>query len=218
MSTIVVFGAAGRGGTRIAREAAARGHTIVAVVRDPDAVNSPPPYPIQYHRGDATSDHDVTQFAAAADAVVLAVGGGIDNPAPQAARAAVRGLSAIPPSKRPRLVHLGGGGSLLTASGTRIVDEPDFPPAYRSSSLAQAEALDYYRALPVTAAITWTFVSPPPVHFEPGRRHGVYRTARDHPVLGTNGRAEITYEDLAMAMVDEIEQPRFLNTRFTVGY
>jgi len=37
-------------------------------------------------------------------------------------------------------------------------------------------------------------------------------------VNGPDGQARISYEDLAVAIVDEIEQPKFLNTRFTAGY
>jgi len=33
-----------------------------------------------------------------------------------------------------------------------------------------------------------------------------------------NGEAGLSYEDMAVAVVDEIERPEFLNTRFTVGY
>jgi uncharacterized protein len=66
--------------------------------------------------------------------------------------------------------------------------------------------------------VTWTYVSPPPVHFAPGRRTGTYRTGLDQPVTGADGEARLSYEDMAVAIVDEIEQPKFLNTRFTAGY
>jgi uncharacterized protein len=34
----------------------------------------------------------------------------------------------------------------------------------------------------------------------------------------TNGRSWISFEDYAIALVDEIEQPRHSRRRFTVGY
>jgi putative NADH-flavin reductase len=37
-------------------------------------------------------------------------------------------------------------------------------------------------------------------------------------VVGDDGEARISYEDYAVALVDEIENPRHLNRRFTVGY
>ena len=61
-------------------------------------------------------------------------------------------------------------------------------------------------------------MSPPPLEFHPGERTGHYRTGTDHPVTDAQGRSVLTYEDLAVAIVDEIENPRFGNTRFTVAY
>ena len=64
----------------------------------------------------------------------------------------------------------------------------------------------------------WTYVSPPPLEFHPGERTGHYRTGTDHPVTDAQGRSVLTYEDLAVAIVDEIENPRFRNARFTAAY
>jgi len=91
-----------------------------------------------------------------------------------------------------------------------------FPEEYRPNAIGQIRALDAYLALDDT--VTWTYLSPPPVHFAPGRRTGHYRTGLDHPVVGADDEARISYEDYAVAMVDEIESPRHLNRRFTVGY
>lgn len=62
------------------------------------------------------------------------------------------------------------------------------------------------------------YLSPPPVHFAPGERTGTYRTGLDHPVTGHDGQARISYEDYAVALVDEIDHPQHLDRRFTVGY
>ncbi|MFF8375647.1 NAD(P)-dependent oxidoreductase [Streptomyces sp. NPDC015661] len=66
--------------------------------------------------------------------------------------------------------------------------------------------------------MTWTYLSPPPVHFAPGERTGRYRTGLDRPVVGDDGQARISDEDYAAALVDEIDNPRHLKRRFTVGY
>ena len=64
----------------------------------------------------------------------------------------------------------------------------------------------------------WTYMSPPPGNFAPGERRGTYRTGRDHPVVDVTGGFGISYEDYALALLDEIENRSFLNMRFTVGY
>ena len=104
---------------------------------------------------------------------------------------------------------------MTTPEGTRFLDQAWFPAAYYESASGQAEALAYYRA---SAGATWTFVSPPPLHFYVGERTGHYRTGLDQPVTGPDGEARLSYEDLAVAIVDEIERPQFRNTRFTAGY
>ena len=87
---------------------------------------------------------------------------------------------------------------------------------FKPYAVGQIRALDAYLAL--DDGVTWTYLSPPPVHFAPGERTGHYRTGLDRPVVGDDGQARISYEDYASALVDEIETPRHLNRRFTVGY
>lgn len=116
----------------------------------------------------------------------------------------------------PRILHMGGGAGLLTEQGVRFFDAPGFPEEFKPYAIGQIRALDAYLAL--DDGVTWTYLSPPPVHFAPGERTGHYRTGLDRPVLGDDGQARISYEDYAVALVDEIENPRHLNRRFTVGY
>ena len=104
---------------------------------------------------------------------------------------------------------------MLNAEGVRLVDTPDFPNHLRDEVLGQAAALDFYRT---SRGVTWTYMSPPPGSFSPGERLGHYRTGTEWPVVDENGVAKISYEDYAMAIIDEIESPSFLNARFTVGY
>ena len=66
--------------------------------------------------------------------------------------------------------------------------------------------------------MSWTYVSPPPLEFHPGERTGHYRTGTDHPVTDDQGRSVLSYEDFAVAVVDEIENARFCDTRFTAAY
>ncbi|MEV4545124.1 NAD(P)-dependent oxidoreductase [Micromonospora echinaurantiaca] len=213
MSSIVVFGAGGTAGSRVTAEAVNRGHRVVAAVRRPEAT-SYLPAGVHVVTGDATSEQSVLELAPDADAMVLAIGGGEHGLWLAAARNLVTTLRGMPDA--PRIIHLGGGSTLLTPRGTRYLDEPDFPEEYRPSALGQAEALDYYRSS--ADGVRWTYVSPPPLEFHPGERTGHYRTGGDQPVTDDQGRSVLSYEDLAVAIVDEIEQPRHENTRFTAAY
>lgn len=212
MGNIVVFGAGGTLGSRVCAEAVGRGHQVTAAVRRPEAVTYLPPE-VTVALADATSPRSVRNLAPLADALVVAIGGPGRTLWRDAAGTLVSTLRGMPAA--PRIIHLGGGATLLTPDGTRLLDAPDFPEQYRDPALGQADALDYYRS---SSGVTWTYVSPPPLEFHPGERTGHYRTGADQPVTDERGRSVLSYEDFAVAVVDEIEQPRHLDTRFTAAY
>jgi len=58
---------------------------------------------------------------------------------------------------------------------------------------------------------TWTIVSPAPV-LAPGERTGHYETSDDH-MIGVS----VSSQDLAVAIIDELENPRHSNKRFVVS-
>src|SRR5947209_4223135 len=64
------------------------------------------------------------------------------------------------------------------------------------------------------SAIAWTFFSPSE-HIAPGRRTGKYRLGTDHLLTNDEGESFISMEDYAVALLDEIERPRFIRQRFT---
>jgi uncharacterized protein len=213
MSKVVVFGAAGQFGRRIIAEAVARGHEVTAAVRHPETA---PAFGdgVAVVTGDVTSAESVGALAKDADVLVTAAGNhgrAIYTTIAETLVGAVVGL----PQPAPRIIHLGGGATLTTPDGTRFLDLPSFPAEYFDVASGQADALDIYRA---SSDVTWTYVSPPPIHFHVGERTGHYRTGLDQPVAGEDGQARLSYEDLAVAVVDEIERPQFQNTRFTAGY
>ncbi|MGY4745643.1 NAD(P)-dependent oxidoreductase [Streptomyces sp. ATMOS53] len=214
MSRIVVFGAAGKAGSRVVAEAAARGHEVTAVARDITRLGELPEG-VRPVAGDVTDTETVATLAEEADALVLTVGGPDARLYTEAVATAAAAVRALGP-KGPRIMHMGGGASLLNEDGVRYFDSPHFPEEYKPYAIGQIQALDAYQAL--GDDVTWTYLSPPPVHFAPGERTGHYRTDLDHPVVGDDGQARISYEDYAAALLDEIDTPRHLNRRFTVGY
>ncbi|WP_216587964.1 NAD(P)-dependent oxidoreductase [Streptomyces brasiliscabiei] len=214
MSRIVVFGSAGKAGSRVVAEAAARGHEVTAVARDIARLGELPEG-VRAVAGDVTDTETVASLAEGADTLVLTVGGPDARLYTEAVATTAAAVRTVGP-KGPRIVHMGGGASLLNEDGVRFFDAPGFPQEYKPYAIGQIQALDAYHAL--GDDVTWTYLSPPPVHFAPGERTGHYRTGLDQPVVGADGQARISYEDYATALLDEIETPRHLNRRFTVGY
>jgi putative NADH-flavin reductase len=50
-----------------------------------------------------------------------------------------------------------------------------------------------------------------------GERTGKYQSALDIVLKNSRGESFISYADYAVAMLDEIENPQYINTMFTVA-
>ncbi len=155
---------------------------------------------------DAAVDHDV---------VVSAYGPRAGDPSlvVKAAHALVEGLTRVEPI---RLIDVNGAGSLEVAPGAQLVDAPNFPAEWKGIALAHRDALDVFRKAGF-AGFDWTVVSPPAL-IQPGTKTGHYRTATEQLIKDAKGDSAISAEDFAVAILDEIEKPKFKQQRFTVGY
>lgn len=213
---IVLFGATGQVGSRIAREALSRGHEVVGVVRDPSRATSPDER-VRLVRGDATDPAEVARLARGADAVVSAVSPrpGTTGEAPRLAEVARALIAGVHEAGVKRLVVVGGASTLEVAPGVQLLDTPDFPEIYRAEAEEGREALQLYRA--EGAGLDWTFLSPAIV-IQPGERTGRYRTTGETMLFDDAGQSTISYEDYAVALVDELENPRHAGERFGVAY
>jgi putative NADH-flavin reductase len=226
---IGVLGATGVIGRAVVGEAVRRGHRVTAFGRDPGRFPAEPG-PVAWRTADllAAGVRGAADAVAGLDAVVNAIspGGAIDDQIahadvlPRTARVLLAALESHP---RTRLVVVGGGGSLETGPGTRLIDHPDFdavltdelgvPSEYRRVVAAHAEVLDLCRL----SDRDWTYVSPSAGRIPPGERTGRYRVGGNQVLAPSDSGRELSAEDLAAAVVDEIEEPRHLQRRFTVA-
>lgn len=216
MTNIAVFGANGTIGSAIVREALDRGHTVTAVVRDRAKVTERHAN-LTVTTGDVLDAQSVAAAAKGHDVVVSAVGGG-DGPGhiatiKPAAVALTEGLRTLG-EQAPRLITVGGAGSLRTPGGNQVWDAPGLPDFLLQIMHAHGDALDYYRTV---TDVDWTNISPAAM-IEPGTRTGSYRTALEDLVTDDEGNSTISVEDYAVALLDEIEQPSHRRQRFAVGY
>lgn len=215
---IVLYGATGKAGSRILTELLGRGHEVVAVVRDPDKLA--PNDGLTVQQGDLSSAEAIAEAVGGAQAVVSAYGPPEDKTdqllgVTKRQIAAVQQVSqqASSPEHAPRLIVVGGAGSLEVAPGMTLESVKDFPPAFRPIAQAHEKALELLRA----SSIDWTYLSPA-AFFEPGQRTGKFRLGQDELLTAPDGKSSISMEDYAIALVDELEQPQHRRQRFTVGY
>lgn len=113
----------------------------------------------------------------------------------------------------PRLLVVGGAGSLNVAPGKQLIDTPEFPENWKGTAEGARQALALLRE---ESELNWTMLSPSAL-IEPGRRTGKFRIGDDDLLIGENGASRISVEDFAFAMIDEIERPAHPRRRFTVG-
>jgi putative NADH-flavin reductase len=209
-------------------EALDRGHHVTAFTRSPTRIPAEPGA-VRWAVTDPRDPARLTTDLAGLDVLVNAINAGNDLPEtianadafPATARALLTAMEELP---RLRLVVVGGAGSLEVAPGTRVVDLEGFaeslptslgvPVEYVHVVRAHVEALNLYRL----SDRNWTYVSPSAGLVQPGKRTGRFRIGGDQLLVREDGTSDISADDLAVAVLDEMEQPRFVQRRFTVGY
>lgn len=201
---IALIGATGNAGSRILAELAQRGHQVTAIVRHPGKV--PLLEGVTAKECDVNRGVDLVPMLRDHDVVISSLHF-LDGHADKLVDA-VRGASV------PRYVVVGGAGSLDNGRGVKLIDAGGVPEPYKAESRAGCIFLDLLRQ---TSDLDWAFISPS-AEFVAGKRTGIFRLGADTALRDANGRSWISYEDYAVALVDEIEQSRHSRRRFTVGY
>jgi putative NADH-flavin reductase len=231
---IGIIGATGNIGQRVVREAFGRGHRVTGFTRDPAkleeadaniswkaidvldadsvrrAIGGLDVLISLYQPGNASKDFGASVARAIADPSVYVT----------AAKAL---LSALEDHPRTRLIVVGGAGSLEIRPGVTSADSPEelrrglellgLPGDYEAAVRGHRDALNVYR----TSNRLWTYLSPAGSIYA-GERTGRFRLGRDRLLVDANGRSRISFEDAAVALIDEAELPRHIQRRFTIGY
>lgn len=212
MATIVVFGGTGYTGGNIVREAASRGHQVIAVSR------SEPAEPIE----------GVTYVTGAAEAVAPRVIPGADAVvASLSPRGDMEGrlvdiyreLARLSAEAGARYIQIGGFSSLRPAPGAPRFAEGEVPEQFRQEALEG----DATRAMLVEEApgdLDWLFVSPAGSYgaWAPGERTATYRVGDEVAQFDEDGESAISGADFAHAVVDEIDAPAHHRTHVGIAY
>jgi putative NADH-flavin reductase len=214
---IALVGPTGFVGSAVLQELLARGHTVIALSRDPGRLAGRPG--VVARRADAQDAAQVADAVRGAHAVVSAFNPGWD--VPDLYDRFLAGHRAIVQGTRDagvgRLLVVGGAGSLHVAPGVQLVDTPGFEQAVPPNVVPGARAArDALTELREERALDWTFVSPPAL-LAPGERTGRYRVGGEALPMDGDRPAGISVADLAVAIVDELERPAHPRARFSVA-
>ena len=211
---IALIGATGYVGAALLEEALNRGHQVTALVRHPEKL--PQHANLSAQRADV---HDVASLAEQLrghDAVLSAFNPGWGQADIRAQF--IAGSQAIVAATKAagirRLLVVGGAGSLYVAPGQQLLDTPDFPAEYKEGAEGARQVLNLLRD---EQELEWTFLSPAAL-LQPGPRTGQFRLGGDDLLLSDGQPGRISVADLAVALLDETEQPQHLRQRFTLAY
>lgn len=211
---VTIIGANGHIGSRLVQEALDRGHEVTAIVRDLAKMQQQHNH-LSVVQGDALHTESFLNAVVRQDVLISAYSAGFHPDSDQSTFSTVANnlIDVVKRANIPRLLIVGGAGSLEVAPGIKLVDMSQFPDVARPHARAQAEALEIFRA----SDIDWTYLSPSAM-IQPTTRTGQYRTGTDQILVDVEGQSHISTEDYAVALIDEMEHPHFSRQRFTVGY
>jgi len=216
MKKIALIGASGLVGSAILKESLQRGHMVTAIVRNPDKIKLEDPN-LLIKKGDVLSEQSVPELISGADVVISAYNPGWTNPniAEETTRAYNSIIGGVKKAKIPRLLIVGGAGSLYVAPEKRLMDTGVIPQSFMPAIEALADV--FYDLQKQEKEIDWAFFSPAG-NIAPGERTGKFRLGKDNLIVDPKGESNISVEDYAVAMLNEVEAPEHHRERFTIGY
>jgi putative NADH-flavin reductase len=219
---ILVYGATGKIGSHVVTEALDRGHLVKAVSRDPSRIQLKHAN-LAAVKGDLLDPESIASLVSGQDVVIISVRGIIGkSKTPESAlqRIAVEKVVNVLREigeDAPRLIHVGGAGSLEVAPGVLYADK--IPRAFVPKKLeleiaGQVLVLEYLRTV---TDVGWSYATPAK-NFTNGERTGTFRIGGDQLLEDSRGKSRISRADFAVALVDEAEKAAHVQQRFSVAY
>ena len=217
MKKVAVIGATGFVGTQVVKELANRGYFVNALARNTSKIEESEN--IKAVTVDVYNTSELSEILKGNDAVISAFNPGWTNPNifEDFLKGAESIEKAVEESGVKRFITVGGAGSLYIAENLQLIDTPEFPAEIKPGAEA---ARQYLEIIKKNENLDWTFFSPAIEMHQgtAGVRKGTYRTALENPVFDENGRSVLSVEDVAVALVDELENGKFVKQRFTAAY
>lgn len=201
---MAIIGATGNIGSKIVSEALERGHAVTGIARHGDKLKK--------EKGltalscDLSNEKRLADGIRGQDAVIVSVRHDLCD--------VKHVYNACRQAGVKRVLIVGGAASLEVSPGVMLIDTPGFPDEIKVQATPAVEALKHIRGI---KDLDWTFISPS-IMIVPGERTGKFRIAGDELLKDEKGDSRISQEDFAVALIDEVEKPKFIRKRFTVGY
>ncbi|ABS41387.1 NAD(P)-dependent oxidoreductase [Clostridium botulinum] len=209
---IALIGSTGNAGKVILKEALSRGHEVIAIARDVSKIKDTNEN-LTVMQGDILKLDTLEDKLEEVDVLVSAFGPKVGKE--DTLIEATNNLITLAKKLNvKRLVVMGGAGSLKVQGDVELVNTEGFPEDWKPIALAHSKSLDIYRN---EKEVNWAYLSPAAL-ISSGVRTGEYSVGDEYLVVDEKGESKISFEDFAVAMIDEIENPKHIRSRFTVAY
>jgi putative NADH-flavin reductase len=205
---VVLYGATGNSGQRILWELTNRGHDVTAVARNASKLTAA----VKAVEDDLSNVDKIAAVIAGTDVVVSAYAPPHDN-TDALLGVTERQIAAVKKAGVSRLIVVGGAGLLEVAPGVTLIASGYLPEAFLPIARSHEKALDILKR----SDVNWTYFSPAGF-FEPGQRTGNFRLGTTNWIANEKGDSRISFEDYAVALVDEIEKPAHERGQLSIGY
>ena len=202
---IAIIGANGKSGANLVNEALKQGYDVTAIVRNKEYKNES--VKVVYKDIFELTKADLTGF----DAVISAFAAWSEETFPLHKKVAAHLVNLLEGTNTRLIVALGAGTLFVDSKGTMLIDTPDFPAAYMGVAKATAEFFE----LKGSTNVLWMYVSPAGDYDVNGARTGKYVLGGDDLILNSKNESYISYADLALAIIDELKNKKFIQKRFT---
>ncbi|MCD8213142.1 MAG: NAD(P)H-binding protein [Campylobacter sp.] len=207
MKKVAIIGANGKSGSALVAEALRQGYDVTAIVRKTSYKNDA--VKVIYKDLFDLTKADLSGF----DVVISGFAAWTPETFPLHKKVAEH-LGSLLAGTDTRLFMIGGAGTLYTDESMkmRVMDTPNFPASHKGVANATAQSLDEIKR---HDNVKWTYVSPAAQYDAKGARTGKYTLGTDWIILNSKGKSYISYADLAVAIIDEIKNEKFIQKRFT---
>jgi putative NADH-flavin reductase len=208
---IAIIGATGMAGTALYKEGVSRGHEITAIVRHKEKAIS------LLGDGVKVIDKDVfelTKYDLEGFDVIVNAFATAPAKAYLHLDLAAKLVSMFRETKSPRLFFILGAASLLDEKGKLFLDTLKTLPDTASWISIPTEAYKTLNFLRGIENVNWVGVSPSS-EFVAGEAT-VPVIGKDNLLTSSDGKSVVTSGTMAVAILNEVENPQFICTRFTV--
>ena len=207
--TITIFGATGKTGQQLVKQALSMGHTVKAFGRNVYGTDFLKHDNLQLIQGALFDENDVRNAINGSDAVLSVIGGSMDG----TDKSRSLGIKIISEQMKlanvDRIVALGGLGVLPAGDGGLLMDAKDYPAEYIPVGKEHLKAYEWLKA----SDLRWTFVCAPDL--VQGDATGSFTTAAEAAPVPNTSR--INTGDLALFMLNELDRNVFIRRRVGIS-